>query len=77
MSGDDAIRLEGTVIEALPTARWRVRLKNGHCLVARALRRRLSAVGPVEVGDRLLLTASPADLSHGIIEAVLNQTIKE
>ena len=71
MSGTDAIRVAGTVIEALPQGRFRVQLANGHQLVARVLRRDAGRLASVGLGDVLDLRVSPGDMSHGTIDKIL------
>jgi translation initiation factor IF-1 len=66
------IELEGEVTEALPNAFFRVRLDNGHSVLATLagkMRRRWIRVNP---GDRVTLELSPYDLSRGRITYRLN-----
>ena len=70
MSGNDAIRVAGTVIEALPKGRFRIQLANGHRLVARVLRRDADRIVGVRVGDELNLRVSPGDMSQGTVETI-------
>lgn len=76
MPRNDAIKLEGAVIEELPAGRFRVQLINGHTLVARVVRRRQLDVGRICPGDRVALAASPSDLSQGVIEKILARELK-
>lgn len=71
MSGIDAIRIAGTVIEALPKGRFRVELVNGHQVIARVLRRDAGRFVGIEVKDELKLRVSPGDMSQGTVETVL------
>jgi translation initiation factor IF-1 len=73
MPGNDAIELAGTVMEVLPAGRYRVRLPNGHQLVARVVRRRQTELGPIRIGDRLAMLVSPGDMSQGIVENILER----
>lgn len=73
MPGNDAIELAGTVMEVLPAGRYRVRLANGHRLVARVVRRRQAELGPIRIGDRLTMLVSPGDMSQGIVENILER----
>lgn len=67
MSREDAINVEATVVEALPNTLFRVRLANGHQLMAHlAGRLRLSFVR-LAPGDRVTLEMSPFDLSRGCV----------
>ena len=71
MSGIDAIRVTGTVIEALPQGRFRVQLANGHRLVARVMRRDADRLSGIRMGDELDLRVSPGDMAHGSVDKVL------
>jgi len=63
----DVIEVEGTVIEPLPNAMFRVELKNGHKVLAHVsgkIRMNFIRILP---GDRVLVELSPYDLSRGRI----------
>jgi translation initiation factor IF-1 len=65
MANKEALEVEGTVVEALPNANFRVELANGHKVLAYAsgkIRRHFIRVLP---GDRVLVELSPYDLSRG------------
>ena len=67
MSKADVIELEGTVTEKLPNAMFRVRLENGHEILATIsgkLRMNYIRILP---GDRVTLEMSPYDLTKGRI----------
>lgn len=67
MAKEEAIRLEGTVKEALPNARFRVEIENGHVVLAHVsgrMRRHFIRILP---GDRVTIEVSPYDLSKGRI----------
>ena len=67
MSKDDAIELEGTVIEKLPNAMFQVELENGHKILAHIsgkLRMNFIRILP---GDKVLIEMSPYDLTKGRI----------
>ncbi|HZK24082.1 MAG TPA: translation initiation factor IF-1 [Oscillospiraceae bacterium] len=67
MSKKDAIEVEGTVIEPLPNAMFRVELKNGHKVLAHVsgkIRMNFIRILP---GDRVLVELSPYDLTRGRI----------
>ncbi len=67
MAREDAIRVEGSVIEVLPNRTCRVQLANGHRVLAFvAGKARLGFVRLVP-GDKVLLEMSPYDLSEGRI----------
>ncbi len=63
----DAIEVEGTVIEPLPNAMFRVELKNGVKILAHVsgkIRMNFIRILP---GDRVLVELSPYDLTRGRI----------
>lgn len=67
MSKADAIEIEGTVVEKLPNATFRVELENGHKVLAHIsgkLRMNFIRILP---GDRVTIELSPYDLSKGRI----------
>ncbi|HYF93584.1 MAG: infA [Firmicutes bacterium] len=67
MSKDDVIELEGTVIEPLPNAMFRVELANGHKILAHVsgkIRMNFIRILP---GDRVTIELSPYDLTRGRI----------
>ena len=66
-SKKDVIEVEGTVIEPLPNAMFRVELKNGVKVLAHIsgkIRMHFIRILP---GDRVLLELSPYDLTRGRI----------
>ena len=67
MSTADVIELEGTVVEKLPNAMFRVKLENDHEVIAHIsgkLRMNFIRILP---GDKVTLEMSPYDLSKGRI----------
>ncbi len=63
----DVIEVEGTVVEPLPNAMFRVELKNGHKILAHVsgkIRMNFIRILP---GDRVLVELSPYDLTRGRI----------
>ena len=67
LSKEDVIEIEGTVIESLPNAQFRVELPNGHQLLAHIsgkLRMNFIRILP---GDKVTLEMSPYDLTKGRI----------
>ena len=63
----DAIKVEGTLVEALPNTIFRVELSNGHRVLAHvAARSRLNFVR-LALGDKVTLEMSPYDMSRGRI----------
>ena len=67
MAKDDVLELEGTVLEALPNAMFKVELENGHQILAHIsgkLRMHYIRILP---GDKVTVEMSPYDLSKGRI----------
>lgn len=67
MSKQDMIEFEGTVVEALPNAMFRVELQNGHKILAHIsgkLRMNFIRILP---GDKVTVEMSPYDVSKGRI----------
>lgn len=67
MAKDDVISVEGTVIEPLPNAMFRVELDNGHKVLAHVsgkIRMNFIRILP---GDRVTVELSPYDLTRGRI----------
>ncbi len=67
MAKEKAIEVEGTVIEALPDAMFRVELDNGHRVLAHLSGRMRKNYIRVLLGDRVALELSPYDLTRGRI----------
>jgi translation initiation factor IF-1 len=64
---EEAIEVEGTIVEPLPNAMFRVELANGHRVLAHVsgkIRMHFIRILP---GDRVLVELSPYDLTHGRI----------
>jgi translation initiation factor IF-1 len=67
MSKEDTIEVEGIVVDALPNAVFKVKLENGHEIIAHIsgkLRQNYIKILP---GDRVTIELSPYDLSRGRI----------
>lgn len=67
MSKEDVIEVEGTVIEPLPNAMFRVELDNGHKVLAHVsgkIRMHFIRILP---GDKVTVELSPYDLTRGRI----------
>lgn len=67
MSKESAITVEGRVIEVLPGTMFRVRLDNGHVVLAHVSGRMRQRFVRLVVGDRVSLEMSPYDLSKARI----------
>lgn len=67
MSKQDVIEVEGTVVEPLPNAMFRVELENGHKVLAHVsgkIRMHFIRILP---GDKVTIELSPYDLTRGRI----------
>jgi translation initiation factor IF-1 len=67
MPKKEAIEVEGTVIEALPNAMFRVQLPNGHPVLAHISGKIRMHYIRVLPGDKVLIELSPYDLTRGRI----------
>lgn len=67
MSKQDMIEVEGTVIEPLPNAMFRVELQNGHKILAHVSGKIRMNFIRILSGDRVMVELSPYDLSRGRI----------
>lgn len=67
MAKDDVIEVEGTVLETLPNAMFKVELENGHVVLAHIsgkIRMNFIRILP---GDKVTVELSPYDLNRGRI----------
>jgi len=64
---DDAIELEGTVVEPLPNAMFRVELENGHKVLAHISGKMRMHYIRILPGDKVVVELSPYDLTRGRI----------
>ena len=67
MSKEDAIEVEGSVIEPLPNAMFRVKLDNGHVVLAHISGKMRKFDIRILPGDRVTVELSPYDLTRGRI----------
>ena len=67
MPKKEAIEVEGTIVEALPNAMFRVDLPNGHKVLAHVSGKIRMNYIRILPGDRVLIELSPYDLSRGRI----------
>ncbi|MGE3308501.1 MAG: translation initiation factor IF-1 [Limisphaerales bacterium] len=67
MSREDAIKIEGTVVEALPNKLFRVALPNGHRVLARVPGSKRTEDVLYMPGEQVVVEMSPYDLSEGCI----------
>ena len=67
MAKDDVIEIEGTVLDTLPNAMFKVELENGHVVLAHVsgkIRMHFIRILP---GDKVTVELSPYDLTRGRI----------
>lgn len=67
MSKQDAIEVEGTVLESLPNAMFRVKLENDHEILAHTAGKMRKFRIRVMVGDKVDIEMTPYDLTKGRI----------
>ena len=67
MSKQDAIEVEGTVLESLPNAMFRVKLENDHEILAHISGKIRMNFIKILPGDRVTVELSPYDLTRGRI----------
>jgi translation initiation factor IF-1 len=67
LAKQDVIELEGTVVEALPNAMFRVELDNGHEVLAHISGKMRMNFIRILPGDTVTVELSPYDLSRGRI----------
>lgn len=67
MAKEEAIVIDGTVIENLPNAMFRVKLENGHTVLAHISGKMRMHYIRILPGDKVTVELSPYDLSKGRI----------
>ena len=67
MSKADVIEIEGTVVEKLPNAMFKVELENGHQVLAHISGKLRTNFIKILPGDKVTLELSPYDWSKGRI----------
>jgi translation initiation factor IF-1 len=67
LAKEEGIIMDGHVTEVLPDRMYRVKLENGHMVLAYGAGKMTKFKIRVMVGDRVTLTLSPYDLSRGRI----------
>jgi translation initiation factor IF-1 len=67
MQKEESIQVEGTVVEPLPNAMFRVKLQNDHMVLAHISGKMRKFYIRILPGDRVTLEMSPYDLSKGRI----------
>jgi translation initiation factor IF-1 len=67
VSKEESIEVEGTVVEPLPNAMFRVELENGHRVLAHISGKMRMHFIKILPGDKVTVELSPYDLSRGRI----------
>ena len=67
MAKEEAISVEGTVVEPLPNAMFRVELENGHKVLAHVSGKMRKFFIRILPGDKVTVELSPYDLTRGRI----------
>ncbi|QDG52657.1 translation initiation factor IF-1 [Persicimonas caeni] len=67
MAKEEAIEVEGTVVEPLPNAMFRVELENGHTVLAHISGKMRMHYIKILPGDTVTVELSPYDLTRGRI----------
>ncbi|HAK37104.1 MAG: translation initiation factor IF-1 [Nitrospinaceae bacterium] len=67
MTKEDSIEVEGTVLEPLPNAMFRVELENGHKILAHISGKMRLHFIRILSGDKVKVQLSPYDLTRGRI----------
>jgi translation initiation factor IF-1 len=67
MPKEEAIQVEGKVLETLPNAMFRVELENGHKVLAHISGKMRMHYIKILPGDKVIVELSPYDLSRGRI----------
>jgi translation initiation factor IF-1 len=67
MAKEEAIKVDGTIVETLPNATFRVELENGHKVLAHISGKMRMHFIKILPGDKVTIELSPYDLSRGRI----------
>ena len=67
MAKEDLIEAQGSILETLPNAMFRVKLDNGHCVLAHISGRIRMHYIKIIPGDKVKVELSPYDLTRGRI----------
>ena len=77
MAKEEAIEVEGTIIEPLPNAMFRVELDNGHKVLAHISGKMRMHFIKILPGDRVTIELSPYDLTRGRVTFRTKNTKKK
>ena len=67
MAKEEAIEVEGTVLESLPNTMFKVELENGHKVLAHVSGKMRMNFIKILPGDKVKMELSPYDLTRGRI----------
>lgn len=67
MAKEDAIEMNGIVLEALPNTTFKVELENGHVVMAHISGKMRKNYIRILTGDKVTVELTPYDLSRGRI----------
>ena len=67
MPSDDAIEVIGVVVKVLPATMYKVKLENGHEVLAHISGKMRKFFIKIAAGDKVTLEISPYDLTKGSI----------
>ena len=67
MSKEDVIEVEGTVVQTLPNTNFKVKLENGHEILAHISGKLRMNYIKILPGDKVKVELSPYDLNRGRI----------
>lgn len=67
MSKEDAIQMEGRVVDTLPNTTFRVQLSNGHTVIAHISGKMRKNYIRILTGDQVTVELTPYDLTKGRI----------
>ena len=67
LAKEDVIEVEGTVVETLPNTNFKVKLENGHQILAHISGKLRMNYIKILPGDKVKVELSPYDLSRGRI----------
>lgn len=67
MAKEEALQMDGTVLETLPNTMFRVKLENGHMVTAHISGRMRKHYIRIMTGDKVTVELTPYDLDKGRI----------
>jgi translation initiation factor IF-1 len=68
MAKEEQLEMEGTVLETLPNAMFRVQLDNGHIVTAHISGKMRKNYIRILTGDKVMVEMTPYDLTKGRIK---------